>query len=161
MPPHPVSVTTQAALLAQQQPGHAHGISPTKVVFRDGAELSAAQGAELAHVSLLMLYNPHVNGLEDNPELPISVGVVIAQRYRVVALIGKGSFSRVVQCLDLYNKKMVSVKVLRNDKDCVDQGLGEVRLLALIARSREGSEGGSDLPLLQLLDYFYYKVSVQ
>lgn len=141
-PPHPFptrSCTTQAALLAQQ-PGHAHGINPTKVVFHDGAELSAAQEAELAHVSLPMLYNPHVNGLEDNPELPISVGVVIAQRYRVVAIIGKGSFSRVVQCLDLYDKRMVSVKLLKNDKDCLDQGLGEVRELArvskLVARER-------------------------
>ena len=68
------------------------------------------------------------------------MGVVIAQRYRVVAIIGKGSFSRVVQCLDLYDKRMVSVKLLKNDKDCLDQGLGEVRELArvskLVARER-------------------------
>ena len=144
--------------MLRRQRGQTQG--PTRVIFRDGREMSSEQANDLAHVSLPLLYNPSVNGLEDSSELPLVVGNVIAQRYRVVAFIGKGSFSRVVQCLDLYNKKMVSVKVLRNDKDCVDQGLGEVRLLALIARSREGSQSGSDLPLLQLLDYFYYKVRV-
>lgn len=137
----------------RRQRGQTQG--PTRVIFRDGVHMSAEESNDLAHVSLPLLYNPSVNGLEDSSELPLAVGVVIAQRYRVVAFIGKGSFSRVVQCLDLFNKKMVSVKVLRNDKDCLDQGLGEVRLLALIARNREQSEG--DLPLLQLLDYFYYK----
>lgn len=137
----------------RRQRGQTQG--PTRVIFRDGRHMSAEEANDLAHVSLPLLYNPSVNGLEDSSELPLAVGVVIAQRYRVVAFIGKGSFSRVVQCLDLFNKKMVSVKVLRNDKDCVDQGLGEVRLLALIARNREDSE--ADLPLLQLLDYFYYK----
>jgi len=136
----------------RRQRGQTHG--PTRVIFRDGHQMSAEQANDLAHVSLPLLYNPSVNGLEDSSELPLSVGTVIAQRYRVVAFIGKGSFSRVVQCLDLCNKKMVSVKVLRNDKDCMDQGLGEVRLLALIARNRDGH---ADLPLLQLLDYFYYK----
>ena len=143
----------------RRQRGQTQG--PTRVIFRDGREMSSEQANDLAHVSLPLLYNPSVNGLEDSSELPLVVGTVIAQRYRVVAFIGKGSFSRVVQCLDLYNKTMVSVKVLRNDKDCVDQGLGEVRLLALVARSREGSQSGSELPLLQLLDYFYYKVSIQ
>lgn len=143
----------------RRQRGQSHG--PSRVIFRDGRPMTVEQEHDLAHVSLPLLYNPNVNGLEDSSELPLSVGIIIAQRYRVVALIGKGSFSRVVQCLDLYNKKMVSVKVLRNDKDCVDQGLGEVRLLALVARSREGSQSGSELPLLQLLDYFYYKVSIQ
>ena len=81
------------------------------------------------------------------------MGTIIAQRYRVVASIGKGSFSRVVQCLDLHEKMMVSVKVLRNDKDCMDQGLGEVRLLALIGQH----DARGEQPLLSMLDYFYYK----
>ena len=48
---------------------------------------------------------------------------------------------------------MVSVKVLRNDKDCLDAGLGEVRVLALIARQDPQGEQ----QLLRLLDYFYFK----
>ena len=136
------------------------------------------QKRTLAHISLPLLYNPYVNGLrpashapraapsaasfqsaarctglEDSSELNLEVGTIIAQRYRVVASIGKGSFSRVVQCLDLHEKMMVSVKVLRNDKDCMDQGLGEVRLLALIGQH----DARGEQPLLSMLDYFYYK----
>ena len=72
--------------------------------------------------------------LEDAQELPVSVGTILIGRYRVVSVIGKGSFSRVVQCYDLQTSKSVSVKVLHNDKDCVDQGIGEVRLLSLLAQ---------------------------
>jgi serine/threonine protein kinase len=45
------------------------------------------------------------------------------------------------------------VKVLRNDKDCFDGGLGEVRVLALIARN----DPDGKQPLVRLLDYLYYK----
>ena len=67
------------------------------------------------------------------------MGTIIAQRYRVVASIGKGSFSRVVQCLDLHEKMMVSVKVLRNDKDCMDQGLMRAPRLDRAARRARGA----------------------
>ena len=100
-----------------------------------------------------MLYNPHINGLEDARELPVSIGTILVGRYRVVAVIGKGSFSRVFQCLDLRLKLMVSVKVLRNDKDCLDAGLGEVKILALLAKHNQNGER----PLVRLRDYFYYK----
>ena len=65
---------------------------------------------------------------------------LIAGRYRVVALIGKGSFSRVVQCYDHQAGRSVSVKVLHNDKDCIDQGIGEIRLLSLIAKRDPNGE---------------------
>ena len=62
----------------RRQRGQTHG--PTRVIFRDGRQMSSEQENDLAHVSLPLLYNPHVNGLEDSSELPLSVGVVIAQR---------------------------------------------------------------------------------
>ena len=104
---------------------------------------------------ILAEYSSHVlAGLEDNADLPLEVGVVLVERYRVVAAIGKGSFSRVVQAFDLQLKVMVGIKVLKNEKDCFDQGLGEIRILALLAQS---DPSGSQ-PVLKMLDYFYYKV---
>ena len=79
---------------------------------------------------------------------------MLVERYRVVAVIGKGSFSRVVQAFDLQLKVMVGIKVLKNEKDCFDQGLGEIRILALLAQS---DPSGSQ-PILKMLDYFYHKV---
>ena len=81
------------------------------------------------------------------------MGTVIAGRYRVVASIGKGSFSRVVQCHDQKDNRSVSVKVLHNDKDCIDQGIGEIRLLTLLSERDDSGE----IPIVRLLDYFYHK----
>ena len=57
------------------------------------------------------------------------------------------------QCHDRHCKRTVSVKVVRNDKDCTDAGLGEVRVLSLI--NLRDPQGGA--PILRLLDYFYFK----
>lgn len=48
---------------------------------------------------------------------------------------------------------MVGIKVLRNDKDCFDQGMGEIRLLSML----EQSDPDGTQPILKLLDYFYFK----
>ena len=129
------------------------GTPQQRVVFHDPAAMPAAIAETLAHISLPLLYNPHVNGLEDQPELLLPVGGLIAGRYRVTANIGKGSFSKVYQCHDQHCKRMVSVKVLRNDKDCLDAGLGEVKMLALTRKH----DPSARQPLVGLRDYFYYK----
>jgi hypothetical protein len=87
------------------------GTPQTRVVFHDAPPMSTSDQSSLAHLALPILYNPSVNGLEDARELPVEVGTLLIGRYRVVAVIGKGSFSRVFQCLDLRHKTMVSVKV--------------------------------------------------
>ena len=129
------------------------GTPQQRVVFHDPVAMPTTTAETLAHISLPLLYNPHVNGLEDQPELSLPVGGIIAGRYRVSASIGKGSFSKVYQCHDQHCRRMVSVKVLRNDKDCLDAGLGEVRVLALVGRQDPRGEQ----QLLRLLDYFYFK----
>ena len=43
--------------------------------------------------------------------------------------------------------------MLRNDKDCLDAGIGEIKLLAHLARHDPNGEK----PLVRLRDYFYYK----
>ena len=91
------------------------------VVFREGQPMTEEQAKAVETIQMKLLYNPHVRGLEDTPELVLNIDTMIAQRYRVVACIGKGSFSRVFQCFDEKERRMVSVKVLHNDKDCLDQ----------------------------------------
>lgn len=93
------------------------------------------------------------NGLEDERELLVEEGVIIAGRYRVVASIGKGSFSRVFQCVDLRYNRLVALKVIRNNKDCFDAALGEIKILAMIMK--HDPEGAA--PIARFLDYFYYK----
>jgi len=131
---------------------HGTGTPQQRVLFHDRPEMPSAHKADLAFLSLPIVYNPHVNGLEDDAELQIDVNTVIIGRYRVVAVIGKGSFSRVFQCFDLQTAQMVSVKVIRNEKDCFDAGLGEIKVLALLAKHDPHGRQAR----LRLLDYFYY-----
>ena len=104
-------------------------------------------------ISLPLVYNPLRNALEEVSELSIEIDAIIVGRYKVMAMIGKGTFSRVFQCLDLKLDRLVSIKVIRNDKDCFDAGLGELRVLSLLSKQ----DPHARLPRLCLYDYFYYR----
>ena len=66
---------------------------------------------------------------------------------------GTACAAQVCRCRDLVTDCQVAVKVLRNDKDTFDQGLGEIRILTDIAwRDPLGV-----VPILRLLDYFYFR----
>jgi len=145
----PFLSSDEAALRAH----YGKGDSTARAIFHDPPPMSQGEMSKLAHISLPVLYNPLINALEDSRDLPIEEGTVLVGQYRVIALIGKGTFSRVFQCLDLKAKRMVSVKVLRNDKDCLDAGLGEVKVLAHLA----SHDDVSSKPVLRLRDYFYYR----
>lgn len=69
----------------------------SRVVFHDPPSANTPRSNSLVRITLPVLYNPYTNGLEDEPELALDVGSVLIDRYRIVAHIGKGSFSRVVQ----------------------------------------------------------------
>ena len=56
------------------------GTSRSKVVFHDPPTVSEEKANQLRVLSLRMLYNPLVNGLEDTPDLAIVCGSTIAGR---------------------------------------------------------------------------------
>lgn len=198
------SLSTSEQSLRRQ---YGRGTLQERVVFHEPPKMSPAQQESIAYIAVPMLYNPNVNGLEDARDISVQDGTVIIGRYRIVAFIGKGSFSRVFQCIDLKTKTMVALKarartrpprkpcydcsdlqpghpariamspiapsssespnarapflclpvpqVLHNDKDCLDAGLGEVRMLALASRM----DPDQTAPIVRLLDFFYYKAS--
>ena len=57
-------------------------------------------------------------------------------RYRVVELLGVGSFGQVVRCLDLNTQTFVALKVLKNRPAYFKQGLIEVSALYIVVRAR-------------------------
>ena len=146
-------VAVSASEAARLRDRKGEGNPMHRVIFHDSLSASQVTKEKLAHVALPMLYNPNFNGLEDRRDLALPVGEVIANRYRVEAVLGKGSFSTVVKCHDLTNDKLVGIKVLLNNKECFDAGLGEVRVLAhLMKKDPQGEQ-----PIVRLLDYFYYR----
>ena len=124
-----------------------------RAVFHECLAIPDDHGETIEEMSLPMMIVPHFNGLEMDAELHVDVGDLLAARYRAVASLGRGAFSKVYQCVDLKYQRMVAVKVVRNGKDELDAGLGEVRALALINRHDPNAEQ----PLSHILHYFYYK----
>ena len=101
--------------------------------FHDPTPIPAAAAKQLGMISLPLVYNPLRNALEEVSELSIEIDAIIVGRYKVMAMIGKGTFSRVFQCLDLKLDRLVSIKVIRNDKDCFGEAgfTGRDKLRAL------------------------------
>mmetsp|Transcript_91355 Transcript_91355/g.200147 ORF Transcript_91355/g.200147 Transcript_91355/m.200147 type:complete len:883 (+) Transcript_91355:226-2874(+) len=93
-------------------------------------------------------------GFEDTKEFDIKPNTIIAARYQVIEYLGSAAFSRAVQCLDLQTSRMVCMKIIKNDKDFLDQSLDEIKLLRLI---NVNTECVDDMHVLALLDYFYHK----
>ena len=110
------------------------------VVFHDPPVMPREDAACLANLSLSVVYNPNVNGLEDASELTLDVGTVVIDRYKVVTVLGKGSFSCVYQCLDMLSNGMVAIKVWMH---AVEMGWGGGARQPATERSRAARAGHS------------------
>jgi hypothetical protein len=92
------------------------------VFFQEESSTSADDGApRLRDFSLRVVYDPLCNGLEEAVNFPIAVDTFIAERYQICDYLGSGVFSRAVQCHDIATGRMVCIKVIRNNKDFLDQ----------------------------------------
>ena len=107
----------------------------------------------LQHFALRVIYDPKRNGLEESVNFPISVDTFITSKYQIVDYLGSGVFSRAVQCVELATGRMVCVKIIRNNKDFLDQSLGEIKLLKILNESDPHDEKH----VLRMEDYFYYR----
>lgn len=132
------------------------GTAKDVVIFHDPP---AGKEDALVGMSLPMLFNPRINGLENTLDLTLATGAVIAARYRIVKKVGTGSFSTVYQCTYLTSslssgpgQPSVCVKVVKNTKDCFDSACGEIRVLALIRQ-----HGGRMHHLLRLHCFMYWR----
>jgi serine/threonine protein kinase len=94
--------------------------------------------------------------------------------YRVRDYLGTAAFSSALSCYDLVTGDEVCLKVIKNNKDFLDQSLDEIKLLRYINAAVRISFGiargfftslslqaeGADADthhVLKLLDYFYHK----
>jgi dual specificity tyrosine-phosphorylation-regulated kinase 2/3/4 len=68
--------------------------------------------------------------------------------------VGSGSFSTFYKCRDLKRSldQWIGLKIVKNDKDCLDTGYSEVRVLDLIRK-----HDGASHHLLQMHEFFYFR----
>lgn len=74
-------------------------------------------------------------------------------RYRIEGILGSGTFSTVYSARHAAHNRPVALKCVRGDKECMDTGLGEARVQALICRHDPHGRHH----LARLLDCFYFR----
>ena len=108
---------------------------------------------ELGVLHLRVVRGRGETGLLESRKFQARARLVVAGRYRVVRSLGSGAFSEAVEARDLQNGRAVCLKIVRNSKDCFDQGLDEVRMLQLL----NGADPGDASGIVRLLDFFYFQ----
>ena len=101
------------------------------------------------------IYEPRRTGCEPSKNYPVLLGEIIAERYRIDAIIAATNFSTVLQCYALHQRCEVCVKVLHYQKEVLDQGLDELKVWRLI--ENKWGDRLREKHLARLLDYFYFK----
>ena len=75
-------------------------------------------------------------------------------RYRVVDLLGQGTFGQVVKCVNLATKDVVAVKVVKNKPAYYKQGLVELKIVRKLNQEFDPEDTGH---IVRLKDYFQYQ----
>lgn len=92
----------------------------------DNPSLSSASSA----TKRSKLFN---NGYDDSEHNYLIVpGEIWNDKYRIIRLLGKGSFGQVVEAFDLQTKESVAVKIIKNRKAFYHQALIEIRILQFL-----------------------------
>eukprot|EP00923_Selenidium_pygospionis_P039293 GHVN01068374.1.p1 GENE.GHVN01068374.1~~GHVN01068374.1.p1 ORF type:complete len:1065 (+),score=109.93 GHVN01068374.1:378-3197(+) len=103
--------------------------------------------------NLKVIFERDKTGREDSRELPAELGSTVAGRYRVLAHLGQAAFSRAIKCYDEWENREVCIKVIKNEKDFVDQSLDEVKVLRYV----DSNGDVNALHCLKMHDFFYHK----
>ena len=110
----------------------------------------------LPHLMLLKVFSTSGRiGFESSKEFDSTEGVIVAGRYRIGAALGSAAFSKAVQAFDLeMGGRPVALKIIKNDKDFLDQSLDEIRTLMHLG---DQVADLSKFRVLKLYDFFYSK----
>ncbi|CAG9318059.1 unnamed protein product [Blepharisma stoltei] len=119
-------------------------------IYHIPVDLEEYKKIEIRHV-----FQPKKTGYELTKEFPIIIGETIAERYRIDRIIASTDMSCVLECADLTGKRKTCIKVIENDKRCLDRGLDEIRILETLKENSKESLYKSHIG--NPLDYFYFK----
>lgn len=100
-----------------------------------------------------MIINREKIGFEAEKEISMKPNMLIAGRYKFIKELGDAAFSTAVQCYDILEKRMICIKIIKNNKDYFDQSIDEIKLLRYINANGDPD----DMNFLRIYDYFYYK----
>jgi len=111
------------------------------------------EGVTYDSFPLRVVYDRYRTGFEEQKEFPVTEHMEIAGRYHVHRYIGSAAFSKALAALDKATNSWVCLKVIKPEKDFIDQSLDEIKLLRYI-----NCNGNVDNHhCLKLVDYFYHR----
>ena len=113
---------------------------------------SVAAVPQFAELALPVIYQASKTGFESSKEFDSSSGTVVAGRYKILGFLGAAAFSKCVKALDLSSSREVCLKIIKNDKDFIDQSLDEIKVLELLR-----AHDGASHRCLTVVDYMYHK----
>lgn len=125
--------------------------TPMPTGWSDAAQNAAKNACDVFH--LKVYHHASRTGFEESKDFLVKYGDVIANRYKVVEGIGRAAFSKTVRAHDLQTNTPVCLKIIKNNKDFVDQGLDEIKLLKML----NDKDPKDEHSILRMHDYFYYK----
>jgi hypothetical protein len=96
------------------------------------ATAAVAKPARFEAFSLRVVYEAGRTGFEEAKDFTAQVGAIIAGRYKVCDFLGSAAFSSALACTDLHTNTDVCLKIIKNNKDFLDQSLDEIKLLRYI-----------------------------
>jgi dual-specificity kinase len=71
---------------------------------------------------------------EEDGHYAVRAGTLFAARYRVLRLLGQGTFGKVVQALDLHTNEQVAIKIIKSIQKYRDAAKVEIQILRALAR---------------------------
>ena len=119
--------------------------NPSVGVYNGG--LDNKYGDLIVHVDDIIGSSTSLEGIEYTKD-----GKTVT-KYRVIQLLGQGTFGQVVKCIDLNTNKQVAIKILKNKPAYFKQSLIEVTVLQFL---NEYYDNTSHSRILHMYDYFMY-----
>lgn len=107
----------------------------------------------IEELRLSVIYEVGRTGFESSKDFDSSPGILVAGRYRIESHLGQAAFSKAVKAVDIHSDQAVCLKIIKNEKDFVDQSLDEIKILKLI----KAHGGDRDKNCLSLIDCFYWR----
>ncbi|KAH0573622.1 Kinase, CMGC DYRK [Spironucleus salmonicida] len=115
---------------------------------------------KISSSNLRVYYDPLRTGAVDVPvnvsddaDVPFAAGETICDRYQLIKMCGSATFSNCFSAIDLEQNKHICLKIIKNDKEFLDQALDEIHLLELIKEL----DPEEKLGVITIQDYFYYR----
>ncbi|KIS67445.1 uncharacterized protein UMAG_04543 [Mycosarcoma maydis] len=130
-----------SAAFAHTHPPGYEGSASTRDSYASSASYVAAAAANNGPID------------DDQGHFIVNEGDYVTSRYKILRLLGQGTFGKVVECYDKRLRKYVAIKIIRAVQKYRDASQIEIRVL----RTLRENDPGNDNRCIHLLETFNFK----